>query len=146
MRTEQDTILWSEESDAYTRRAVESSEGVGGLYSPDYEWSNFFKNILKQYINSPQTFCDIGCGYGRVAHELIDIFEDASIIGIDPGEKSIQTAIDNIKSDRVKFKVGHSHSLPVKDNSVDVVILRMVLQWIPRKKLLQTNTTTLIFF
>jgi len=38
----------------------------------------------------------------------------------------------------VKFKVGHSHSLPVLDNSVDVIILRMVLQWIPRNKLLQT--------
>ena len=36
------------------------------------------------------------------------------------------------------FKIGHINEIDVEENSIDVVILRMVLQWVPRGKIFAT--------
>ncbi|MBT6938913.1 MAG: methyltransferase domain-containing protein [Candidatus Marinimicrobia bacterium] len=38
----------------------------------------------------------------------------------------------------VEFSVGYAHDLPYPDESMDVVFLPMVLQWVPRKKLMKS--------
>ena len=71
-----------------------------------------------------------------VINYYLEYFKDAKLYGIDPGKKSIKLAKDRFKDKRVKFDVGSAHNLPYKDNSMDVVFLPMVLQWIPREKLI----------
>jgi len=93
-----DTTLWQEESDNYLYRSIESSKGIGNLYSSDDEWSIFFKSTVEQYLKSPEKICDIGCSFGHAIHSLVDVFKGAEIIGIDPGEKAIKTAIAKARS------------------------------------------------
>jgi ubiquinone/menaquinone biosynthesis C-methylase UbiE len=38
----------------------------------------------------------------------------------------------------VEFSVDYAHDLPYPDESMDVVFLPMVLQWVPRKKLMKS--------
>ena len=130
-----DTILWDEESDAYTRRAI-NFHGKNGLYAKETEWADYFGATLNSFISTPESFCDIGCSYGAVVNEISKMYKNAFVVGIDPGEDSISVAKKNITSGNVRFEVGHSHSLPIDDKSMDVVILRKVLQWLPRSKVL----------
>lgn len=133
-----DTILWTEESDSYTKRAAEFY-GTGNLYDHESEWGSRFEQTISLYLKrEPKIICDIGCGYGAVVHELRKLFPGSYFVGIDPGCESIRVAKENIKFDNCRFISGHSHRIDIKEDEVDIVILRMVLQWIPRKTLFQT--------
>lgn len=132
-----DTILWDEESNAYTNRAI-NFYGKDGLYAHEKRWADYFESTLNRFISTPKSFCDIGCGYGAVVYTILEKYKNAFVIGIDPGKESIQIAKKNINSDKVRLEVGHSHSLPIDDCSIDVVVLRMVMQWVPRNQILTT--------
>ena len=132
-----DTILWKEESDAYTQRAIQDF-GIEGIYSSNEKWAENFKNNVSPILDNCNTFCDIGCSYGGVISSLSKFYPNSKFYGIDPGHESIEIAKKSINSKNADFFQGHSHELPVEEQSVDVVILRMVLQWIPRNKLYQT--------
>lgn len=132
-----DTILWKKESDAYTNRAVEKF-GINNLYDLESEWALNFKQIILKYIREPQSICEIGCGFGAVIHGLKELFPTTNFVGIDPGKESIEIAREREREENIVFKIGYSHSIDVAENSIDVVILRMVLQWIPRNKMFKT--------
>ena len=132
-----ETILWSEESDAYTNRAIDLL-GIDKLALEDQNWIESFNQKIQKFSINPFSFCDIGCAYGSVLNSISKKYKDGCFIGVDPGVNSIEIAKKNSNHKDVKFFVGHSHNLPVEDKSIDVVILRMVLQWIPRSKIIQT--------
>lgn len=134
-----DTILWDKESDAYTKRGHE--DGQKYLYRDKANrrfWVNEFLKVSPIFSPNPQVILDLGCGYGGTIHEIFDKFNNAKIIGIDPGEETLKMARENNQAPNVEFKKGHSHQIDLPDNSVDVVNLCMVLQWVPRKYLIQT--------
>jgi len=132
-----DSILWKEESDNYTKRAFKLLKGK--LFH-DKGDNNFEcnTNILKKFIGSPLEALDIGCAYGGTINNLMKIFVNTKFYGIDPGEESIKIAKNLINSDRVNLVNGYSHNLPYQDNKFDMIIITNVLQWIPRKYLIQT--------
>ncbi len=99
---------------------------------------DYFALKIDRFCDNPLNFCDIGCAYGSVFNSLSLKYEGGDFVGVDPGENSIKIAKKNSIQKNIKFIVGHSHNLPVEDKSIDVVILRMVLQWIPRSKIIQT--------
>jgi tRNA G46 methylase TrmB len=86
-----DTILWKEESDAYTKRAIQKL-GISKIYDHEAEWAINFKEIILKYIKEPERILDIGCGYGAVIHEIKTLFPTSNFIGVDPGIESIKIA------------------------------------------------------
>ena len=133
-----DTKIWTEESDNYTKRAIDLHDN--DLYSSEDKIdfaSNVINNITK-YIKQPQNILDIGCAFGASINALKDSFTQANFFGIDPGKESVQIANKNLTNERISFTNGFSHDLPYEDNKFDVIIFSMVLQWIPRKNLIQT--------
>lgn len=139
-----DTILWTEESDNYTKRTIEVHNG--DLYSTKIKQdiAKEAYEILSKFLPksaSPPIILDIGCSIGRFIHGLRDYFTESQFYGIDPGKESISIAKRNIeakKNRNIRFDVGYSHKLPYKDDMFDIVLLNMVLQWIPRKYLVRT--------
>lgn len=133
----QDTILWKEESDNYTERAKQK---LGPSLFDDAEAISEAEKIISQ-IPNPQdirTILDLGCAYGEFSKVLAEKFPKAKIIGIDPGAKSIQLAKKSLnKYKNLQFIKGYSHDTKL-DKKFDLIILRMVLQWIPRSHLLKT--------
>ncbi len=133
-----DTILWSEESDNYTRRAFEDHSDT--YNDPTKEKIIISLNeLFKKNDFMPKSILDIGCSCGFSFPYYQKYFKGAKLYGIDPGNKeSIQTAKEKFKVGGIEFSNGYAHDLPYPDESMDVVFLSMVLQWIQRKKLLQS--------
>ncbi len=131
-----DSKIWTKESDRYTSRAIKYHEGE--LYSADKSYSEKISDCISTYTNNPKKILDVGCAYGRVIFHLKEQFKEACFYGIDPGAESIKIGDSNLGSNRVQFKQGYSHDLTYSDNTFDVVIFSMVLQWLPRNKLIKT--------
>jgi len=136
-----DTILWDDESNSHTLRTIEMYGQLYGTEDKQKLAEKIYKNIQKydsELVNNINLL-DIGCSYGQLMFFLKDKFENSFFVGIDPGYKSIEIAKKNLESTNIKFYQNYSHGLSqFKDNSFDIVVLAMVLQWIPRKYLLQT--------
>lgn len=96
------------------------------------EYSN---NIEKNYVadndfyemldinNSYKNVLDIGCGDG---HDLLKLENAKNISGVDPSEKFITQAKNNIP--RGNFFLGYGESLPFEDDSFDLVISKYAIQ------------------
>lgn len=124
-----DTIRWNKESDQYTKRAEKNlGESLyhNALDVKDVDWLDLkdIKSVL-----------DIGCAYGSFAGELKKRFPKAEVVGIDPGENTIKMA--SWKYPEIRFIKGYSDDIPFK-TPFDLVVVRCVLQWVPRKLLLRT--------
>ncbi len=132
-----DSKLWENESDLYTKRAIESHGDNLYLVDDDVDKEKIF-NLIKNSVQSHKSILDIGCSYGRVVNLLKERFENTQFLGIDPGSESIRIANKNLSDNRTQFKQGHSDNLPCEDEAFDVVILFNVLQWVPREHLIRT--------
>jgi ubiquinone/menaquinone biosynthesis C-methylase UbiE len=65
-----------------------------------------------------------GCGTGRFSEALAVRF-DAEVIGIDPSKKMLEQARRKRRDRRVRYELGRGESIPVPDNSVDLVFMSM---------------------
>ena len=133
-----DTILWGKESDNYTQRAKNLFKD--NLYSnpKDFRDAERIENFLSLEKNNIKSILDVGCAYGSFAGVLAEKFPAAKILGIDPGKKSISLAKKHFKEyNNLSFYVGHSHKID-SNKQFDLIVLRMVLQWIPREYLIKT--------
>jgi SAM-dependent methyltransferase len=133
-----DTILWRRESDAYTDRA--RALHADKLYSGKHDAANArtIASILPVEKRAIRRILDIGCGYGALTAALARTFPKATVVGIDPGARSIAAARRALRPMKnVELLVGHSHEIKLRE-PFDLVVLRMVLQWVPRTLLLKT--------
>lgn len=89
-------------------------------------------------INEGDIVVDLGSGAGNdvfIARALVG--EEGKVIGIDMTEAMIKKAEKNkikLGYDNVEFKLGDIEKIPLKDNSVDVVVSNCVLNLVPNKK------------
>jgi ubiquinone/menaquinone biosynthesis C-methylase UbiE len=94
-------------------------------------WAEKFKrHIPTKHIT---TICDLGCGTGRFAVILAKNFS-AKVIGIDPSEKMLTEARKNISMKTILFVRGSAESIPLTDNSVDMLFLSMVFHHIQDRR------------
>ena len=88
-----DTILWSEESDNYTRRAFESENDP--YNNTDRKSSiKIISKLFEANSFKPQSILHIGCSAGFTFSFYQEYFQNAKLYGIDPGKESIQIAKD----------------------------------------------------
>jgi ubiquinone/menaquinone biosynthesis C-methylase UbiE len=71
------------------------------------------------------TILDLGCGTGRFSEALALRF-DAEVIGIDPSAKMLEQARSKQPDRRIRYELGHGESIPLPDDSVDLVFMSMV--------------------
>jgi len=89
-------------------------------------------------IRNGETVLDIGSGGG------LDVFLAArkvgpkgKVIGLDMTEQMVEKARQNAKKgnyNNVEFKLGEAENIPVKDNSVDLVMSNCVINLVPNKE------------
>jgi len=78
--------------------------------------------LLKQVIeeNKGKIICDIGCGCGR---NLVYASQFASkVIGVDLSATSLAFAKEFVKSDNLELLQGNNLSIPLANNSADLVV------------------------
>ncbi len=99
-------------------------------YHPDIlqQWLEVFSAYLPK--DGVSRIVDLGCGTGRFSEPLAVHFE-AEVIGIDPSEKMLEEARKKISGRGVVFMRASGETLPVEDESADMVFMSMVFHHLP---------------
>jgi len=88
-------------------------------------------------IQKGETVLDLGAGAGNdvfIARRYVG--ESGKVIGVDMTQDMIDTAIENnkkLKYNNVEFRLGEIESLPVENDTIDLVISNCVLNLVPNK-------------
>ncbi len=124
--------LWEERSKKYK----DDARGVLPKAFPN--WLNqilhqWMYSQIKKHINNKAVVLDLGCGYGRLAKEVIYDFDKAKVLGIDISRNYINLFNSNIAK-HGKGYVGDIKKLPFKSKSVDMVYMVTTLMYLPEMK------------
>jgi ubiquinone/menaquinone biosynthesis C-methylase UbiE len=84
-------------------------------------------DAVASYVKDEEikTVLDLGCGTGRFTEALRARF-DAKVVGIDPSEKMLEQARSKQSDERIRYEHGRAESIPLPDNSVDLVFMSMI--------------------
>jgi ubiquinone/menaquinone biosynthesis C-methylase UbiE len=110
----------------YDATDIASSYDLGRDHGP--EFLDLWMNVVSSHVKDQpiKTILDLGCGTGRFTEALRARFE-ADVIGIDPSEKMLAQARSKLSSPRVRYEIGRAESIPLPDNSVDLIFMSMIL-------------------
>ena len=106
------------------RTDVEAFNLRAETYEDSHKQSIIFDRVQKAVLElakdaKPQTILDVGCGTGRLLRKTQTFWPNAQLIGVDPAEAMITQAMRLFP--KGKFYVAMAESLPLPDQSVDVV-------------------------
>jgi 2-polyprenyl-6-hydroxyphenyl methylase/3-demethylubiquinone-9 3-methyltransferase len=91
----------------------------------------FFKRKLFTELNINalgKSALEVGCGGGILTEEIAHMGFD--VIGIDPSEQSIKTAIEHANANgfRIRYEIGEGEALPYMDGTFDIIFCCDVLE------------------
>lgn len=128
------TEAWSEESYRYITSVLKNDEKTK-LLEEDYP------RLLKKFLPDnylPNRILDVGCGDGTFLKALVNMFNAAEGVGIEPSKEGINL-VKKMQSDKkLSFFAGFAHEIPFKNEAFDLVTVWGVLCWIDRNKYLQS--------
>jgi SAM-dependent methyltransferase len=78
-----------------------------------------------------QHWLDVGCGTGALSGQILQLAAPADILAIDPSSSFIAYAQPRYADDRLKFQVGDALMLPVENDSVDIAVSGLALNFFP---------------
>ncbi|KAI8330170.1 S-adenosyl-L-methionine-dependent methyltransferase [Chlamydoabsidia padenii] len=105
-------------------------------YRPIYNQAAYTQ-IMAEHQGGLTTAVDIGCGPGTVVVELAKRFD--KVIGIDPSNSMIKVAQQVTEQQglvNITFKQGYGESLPLYDQSVDLITVAQTLHWLDSARFL----------
>src|SRR5262249_57462090 len=82
---------------------------------------------------APRTYArwlDIGCGSGVFTDLIVSTCSPATVVAIDPSEPQIEIARKKAIAQRVDFRIADSQKLPFSDNTFDIVVSALVINFI----------------
>src|SRR2546426_4887772 len=91
------------------------------------EFLDLWMNVVSSHVRDQRILMilDLGCGTGRFS-EALAIHFDAEVIGIDPSKKMLAQARSKPSCRRVRYESGRGESIPVPNNSVDLIFMSMI--------------------
>ncbi len=88
---------------------------------------------LLQYVpvqvDPGATVIDLGSGTGFFSRQLAARFDSATIIGLDIAEGMLHFSQQQTQSHQIKWLCADAESLPLADQSVDLIFSSLVIQW-----------------
>lgn len=120
--------LWEKRSKKYKTdvRGVLPKSFPGWLNKILHVW---MYNQIKPHIKDGDLVLDLGCGYGRLAGEVLKDFKKVKVLGIDISKTYIDLYNKNLTPNG-KGYVGDIRKLPFKTGSVDVVYIVTTLMYL----------------
>ena len=96
-------------------------------------WSRLLAPAFLSWLGAApgQRWLDIGCGTGALSAAIVAGCAPAELTGIDPSEGFLATAAQRVLGP-VSLRVGNMNALPVPDQSVDVAVSGLVLNFVPQ--------------
>jgi len=110
----------------YDATDIAASYDRGRDHGP--EFLNLWMNVVSSYVQNQRikTVLDLGCGTGRFTEGLAVCF-DAEVVGLDPSSKMLAQARAKQRDPRVRYELGRAESIPLPNESVDLIFISMVL-------------------
>jgi SAM-dependent methyltransferase len=109
----------------------------GDLYEPFMgRWSRPIARGFLKWLAAPEKmdWLEIGCGTGALTQAIIEGANPRSVLGIDPSPGYIQFARTRTNSPRASFKIGDALSLELANDSQDLAVSGLVLNFLPQPK------------
>lgn len=109
----------------YDATDIASTYDLGRDHGPGFLdlWMKVVSAQVKD--QSIETILDLGCGTGRFTEALAVRF-DAEVIGVDPSQKMLDQARSKSSEARIRYEHGRGESIPLPDNSVDLIFMSMI--------------------
>lgn len=109
----------------YDATDIASTYDQGRNHGP--EFLELWMNVVATHVKDEdiKTILDLGCGTGRFTEALRARF-DAKVVGIDPSEKMLAQARSKQSDGRIQYELGRAESIPLADNSVDLIFMSMI--------------------
>lgn len=112
---------------------------MSGFANPDaYEqwmgrWSARVAPAFVAFARLPSSgrYLDVGCGTGALTAALLEAFENAHVVGIDPSQGYVAHCRDRFDDPRVAFEDGDAKAIPFESSSFDGSLALLILQEIP---------------
>lgn len=113
---------------------LESAQEFDRLESQSAHHAYDYQTELKGLGLEPRArVLDAGCGSGVVARHLAERFQTAEVYGCDISQSRIAAAEKKSHNPRISFSVQDLTRLQYPDSLFDAVVLRYVLQHLPRE-------------
>jgi len=87
-------------------------------------------DLLQAERVAPARLLDVGAGTGRLLGRLIDLYPEASAVGVDLALGMCRTAEANLPPQRVQLVNADAESLPFADGCFDLVLSTSTYQWL----------------
>jgi demethylmenaquinone methyltransferase/2-methoxy-6-polyprenyl-1,4-benzoquinol methylase len=84
-------------------------------------WRRTLAQMLRRVSLSPQAILDLACGTGDMMRELIGVFPQTRVMGIDFSQKMLRLAKKKISVQTAGFCCGDAMKLPLSANRLDAV-------------------------
>jgi SAM-dependent methyltransferase len=105
----------------------------GDSYEPYVgRWSRLVAAEFLDWLALPpqQAWLDVGCGTGALTQAIVDGWDPARVVGIDPSEGFIAHATAHVTDSRATFRVGDAQALPVVDDAFGAAVSGLVLNFV----------------
>lgn len=96
-------------------------------------WSRRIAPLFVEWLNAADNlvWADVGCGTGALSQAIVDVRDPAAVIGIEPSDTFREHARAAITDPCMDFRDGDASSLPLDDQSCDIVVSALVLNFVP---------------
>lgn len=107
----------------------------GDSYEPYVgRWSRL---VAKEFIrwlaiSQDRQWLDVGCGTGALSQTILEMANPKMLQGIDRSEGYVEFVRSRVNDPRAEFDVGNAQALPVEQNTYDVAVSGLVLNFVPR--------------
>ena len=98
-------------------------------------WSRKTAAEFLSWLDIPpgKRWLDVGCGTGALSSAIVERCSPASVTGIEPSAGFLQSAKENLAG-RAELRRGSATEIPLEDDSVDVIVSGLVLNFVPDQR------------
>lgn len=95
-------------------------------------WSRHVAPAFLSWLDVPpaRRWVDVGCGTGALCAAIVDRCAPAALTGVEPSEGFLEVARRTLPA-QVDLRQGNAASLPLPEDSADVVVSGLVLNFVP---------------
>jgi SAM-dependent methyltransferase len=96
-------------------------------------WSRQVAPLFVRWLDAPSgaEWLEVGCGTGALTANILSLADPKSIVALDPSPGFLQEARSSIEDQRVEFRLGDAQDLDMAQQSRDVVVSGLVLNFVP---------------
>lgn len=96
-------------------------------------WSRKIGQEFLAWLDAPsgKRWLDLGCGTGALTSQILNGCDPVSVVGVEPSQGFLSLACEQITDARVEFRQGDGDGIPAEDETVDIAVSGLVLNFIP---------------